>query len=216
MAYFDRSFRWRCRIKHASRSVCNRPRLLVTHRPQISKLNWNRCSLTAPTCRPTFLGPISTPITTDAISDRHRRVASPIRSNGCSAWRDSCGAAANPRKRRFVGGKSSDHRRVLKRLNETQIGSRWLRQYRGDYGASGSIYRAVRDRSRRLTAVYRCWRQMLSQTMIQGTSVHDARLVALMEVNGITRILTLNISDFRRYAQVTVLTPSDVLSGNGL
>lgn len=65
-------------------------------------------------------------------------------------------------------------------------------------------------------AAYRCWRQLLSQTMIQGTSVHDARLVALMEVNGITRILTLNISDFRRYAQVTVLTPSDVLSGNGL
>jgi predicted nucleic acid-binding protein len=61
-------------------------------------------------------------------------------------------------------------------------------------------------------SVYRCWRQLLPQMKIQGTSVHDARLVALMEANGITRILTLNASDFKRYAQVTVMTPSDVSS----
>jgi predicted nucleic acid-binding protein len=59
---------------------------------------------------------------------------------------------------------------------------------------------------------YRRWRQLLAQLKIQGTSVHDARLASLMEVAGITHILTLNTADFRRYAGVTALMPSDVVS----
>ncbi len=34
---------------------------------------------------------------------------------------------------------------------------------------------------------------------VSGAKVHDARLVALMLVNGVERILTFNAADFRRY-----------------
>jgi hypothetical protein len=38
--------------------------------------------------------------------------------------------------------------------------------------------------------------------------VHDARLVALMQVNGIADILTLNGSDFARYTGIVPIAPT--------
>jgi predicted nucleic acid-binding protein len=61
-------------------------------------------------------------------------------------------------------------------------------------------------------AAYVRWRGFLTQYQIQGTSVHDARLVALIETAGIDHILTLNARDFARYHKVTVVTPSDVVA----
>ena len=37
--------------------------------------------------------------------------------------------------------------------------------------------------------------------------VHDARLVALMQVHGITHILTLNRADFARYPGIVPIDP---------
>jgi hypothetical protein len=45
-----------------------------------------------------------------------------------------------------------------------------------------------------------------------GVQVHDARLVALMEVHGVTHLLTLNAADFARYPGVTALTPAAVIA----
>jgi predicted nucleic acid-binding protein len=42
---------------------------------------------------------------------------------------------------------------------------------------------------------------------VLGTKVHDARLVAAMNVHGIERILTFNTGDFARYG-IEVLLPS--------
>ena len=36
-----------------------------------------------------------------------------------------------------------------------------------------------------------------------------------MLVHGVTHILTFNDKDFRRYPQITVLTPADVVSSAG-
>ncbi len=46
--------------------------------------------------------------------------------------------------------------------------------------------------------------------LVQGSKVHDTRLVAAMNIHGVRRILTFNGSDFFRY-QIEVLDPSAVL-----
>jgi hypothetical protein len=40
--------------------------------------------------------------------------------------------------------------------------------------------------------------------------VHDARLVAVMRVHGLTHVLTFNPTDFTRYPGITVVRPQDV------
>jgi predicted nucleic acid-binding protein len=61
---------------------------------------------------------------------------------------------------------------------------------------------------------YDHWRRLINTFQVSGKAVHDARLVALMNVQGLTHILTLNPDDFRRYPMLTVLTPENVLAGN--
>jgi len=45
---------------------------------------------------------------------------------------------------------------------------------------------------------------------VVGRAVHDAQIVASMVVHAITHILTLNVGDFVRYAEVTAVHPQDV------
>jgi predicted nucleic acid-binding protein len=56
------------------------------------------------------------------------------------------------------------------------------------------------------------WRSFVSRYGVIGKPAHDTRLVALTVAMGITDILTLNVADFARYAEVRCLTPTDVLS----
>jgi hypothetical protein len=39
-----------------------------------------------------------------------------------------------------------------------------------------------------------------------GVQVHDTRLVAAMLVHGVRHIFTLNVADFSRYGEITVVT----------
>ena len=59
-------------------------------------------------------------------------------------------------------------------------------------------------------AVYREWRRIVVQHGVSGVQVHDARLVAAMNVHGVSHILTLNVADFDRYSGITVAHPSAV------
>jgi predicted nucleic acid-binding protein len=59
-------------------------------------------------------------------------------------------------------------------------------------------------------AVYREWRRIVVQQSILGVQVHDARLAACMYVHGVSDILTLNVTDFRRFTGVKAVHPSDV------
>jgi predicted nucleic acid-binding protein len=45
---------------------------------------------------------------------------------------------------------------------------------------------------------------------LAGVHVHDARLVAAMNVHAITSILTFDVDDFKRYPGIRVLHPQDV------
>jgi hypothetical protein len=40
--------------------------------------------------------------------------------------------------------------------------------------------------------------------------VHDARLVAAMRVDGLSRLLTLNVADFNRFPEILAVHPRDV------
>lgn len=49
-------------------------------------------------------------------------------------------------------------------------------------------------------AIYTEWRRIVVAFGVSGVQVHDARVVAAMNVHGVTRILTFNTADFTRYA----------------
>ena len=48
-------------------------------------------------------------------------------------------------------------------------------------------------------AVYGEWKRLVVRHGVLGSKVHDARLVAAMNVYGVRRILTFNTGDFSRY-----------------
>jgi predicted nucleic acid-binding protein len=60
-------------------------------------------------------------------------------------------------------------------------------------------------------AVYAEWKRLVVQYSVIGSKVHDARLVAMMNVHSVRRILTFNIDDFTRYG-IEVLHPTSLTS----
>jgi predicted nucleic acid-binding protein len=59
-------------------------------------------------------------------------------------------------------------------------------------------------------SVYREWRRIVVAYGVSGVQAHDARLAAAMHVHGIGDILTLNIGDSKRFADINTLHPSSV------
>jgi predicted nucleic acid-binding protein len=62
------------------------------------------------------------------------------------------------------------------------------------------------------TATYVHWMDLLERHRVTGIQVHDAQLVAIMQSHSVTRILTLNPSDFRRFPDIEVLTSAEILA----
>lgn len=60
-------------------------------------------------------------------------------------------------------------------------------------------------------AVYEEWKRLVTTYAVSGAKVHDARLVAIMNVQGVRRILTFNTDDFVRFG-IEALHPSSVVS----
>jgi predicted nucleic acid-binding protein len=60
-------------------------------------------------------------------------------------------------------------------------------------------------------AVYEVWKRLVVQHGVLGSKVHDAKLVATMEVHGVRRILTFNTEDFTRY-DVEAIHPLSLLA----
>ena len=56
------------------------------------------------------------------------------------------------------------------------------------------------------------WREVVTQHSVSGKQAHDARLAAFMRAHDIKHLVTLNPQDFTRYAEITPLTPAEVLS----
>jgi|SRR5580700_2658051 predicted nucleic acid-binding protein len=62
-------------------------------------------------------------------------------------------------------------------------------------------------------AVHTLWRRLLVDHAISGVQVHDARLVAAMQVHGVFRILTFNTKDFKRFSGIQAIHPLQAISG---
>ena len=58
--------------------------------------------------------------------------------------------------------------------------------------------------------IFEEWKKLVFEYSVMGKQVHDARIVAAMNVHGITNILSFNGKDFKRYPQITVIDPNDV------
>ena len=58
--------------------------------------------------------------------------------------------------------------------------------------------------------IYAEWKQLVTQHAVMGKPAHDARIVAAMKVHGITHLLTFNVGDFKRFQQITVVSPNEV------
>ena len=59
--------------------------------------------------------------------------------------------------------------------------------------------------------VYPIWRQLVVEHNVRGVQVHDARLAAIMQVYGLTHILTMNQPDFLRFTGIQAIHPHQVL-----
>ena len=59
-------------------------------------------------------------------------------------------------------------------------------------------------------AVHAEWRRIVVAHAVLGAQVHDARIVALMRVHGLTSLLTLDVADFARYPGVSAIHPRNV------
>ncbi|MBP9663234.1 MAG: PIN domain-containing protein [Pyrinomonadaceae bacterium] len=58
--------------------------------------------------------------------------------------------------------------------------------------------------------IFREWEHLVLTHRIIGKSVHDARLVAQMNVHGIANILTFNVRDFTRFGNINTIEPESV------
>ena len=90
---------------------------------------------------------------------------------------------------------------------------------RNGYGLSpeetGNRAKYFEDRLRLLPdslEAHREWRLLLVTYRISGVQVHDARLVAVMQVHGVDRILTFNVKDFARFSEVEAVHPQTLAS----
>jgi predicted nucleic acid-binding protein len=61
-------------------------------------------------------------------------------------------------------------------------------------------------------ALYQAWENLVTQHQVSGKPAHDARLVAAMQVHGLTAILTFDKAGFSRYPGIEVLHPADVIA----
>lgn len=54
------------------------------------------------------------------------------------------------------------------------------------------------------------WQRLVKLHQVSGKQVHDAHLVAAMQVYGVQNILTFDGDDFKRYPGITVLNPAQL------
>ena len=66
-------------------------------------------------------------------------------------------------------------------------------------------FRLIRDER----AIFEPWRRLVTQHQVLGKNAHDARLVAAMQRHGITRIVSFNADDFKRFPGITTIDPAN-------
>jgi predicted nucleic acid-binding protein len=57
-------------------------------------------------------------------------------------------------------------------------------------------------------AILEQWEYLVTTYEVSGKNTHDARLVAVMKLHGISRILTFNVADFTRFEGIEAVSPA--------
>lgn len=60
--------------------------------------------------------------------------------------------------------------------------------------------------------IFQEWERLVTQYQVLGKQVYDARLVAAMRVHDLTRLLTFNTADFKRFSFITAVSPQTVFN----
>ena len=55
------------------------------------------------------------------------------------------------------------------------------------------------------------FKDILRRYRVRGVQVHDARLASVMLASGVSEILTFDRDDFKRYTELTIIHPDDLL-----
>jgi predicted nucleic acid-binding protein len=58
--------------------------------------------------------------------------------------------------------------------------------------------------------IFPTWRKLVLHHRVSGIHVYDARIVAAMTVHQVSKILTFDLDDFKRYASITVVHPTSI------
>lgn len=58
--------------------------------------------------------------------------------------------------------------------------------------------------------IYAEWKRFVTQHAVMGKPAHDARIVAAMKVHSITHLLTFNLGDFKRFSEITAVSPTEI------
>lgn len=61
-------------------------------------------------------------------------------------------------------------------------------------------------------AIYPEWEGLVINHAVIGKNAHDTRIVAAMNIYGITHLLTFNGDDFKRFQGITVVAPDEVVN----
>ena len=56
------------------------------------------------------------------------------------------------------------------------------------------------------------WEKIVLQYRVSGKQAHDARLAAAMRVHNLTHLLTFNTADFKRFTEITAVSPTALLN----
>lgn len=56
------------------------------------------------------------------------------------------------------------------------------------------------------------WERLIVQYTVMGRDSHDTRIVAAMNVHGVTHLLTFNKDDFKRYTNIVAVSPGEVVA----
>ncbi len=54
------------------------------------------------------------------------------------------------------------------------------------------------------------WERLIEKYRVTGKAAHDVRLLALMVSHGVGNLLTLNVSHFKRFAEIEAVSPYEV------
>jgi predicted nucleic acid-binding protein len=60
--------------------------------------------------------------------------------------------------------------------------------------------------------VFPVWLQLLKSHEVRGVQVHDAHLAATLKVHQVAHLLTFNGTDFKRFTELTAVSPAEVLA----